>query len=280
MKLSISNIAWEPSESAEHLALIHRLGCDGVELAPSVLWPEPSEVTESEARRVASQIRDHGLEVVGFHALLYTRPDLQLFLDRPGLQRATDYLAQLARLCRWTGGGVLILGSPRNRVRHGKTTSDCMAWAADGLRTLAPALESSDVTLCLEPLGPDETEFLQSSDEAMALIRLVDHPRIALHLDVKAMVSAGESMAEVLSRHGRSVRHVHVGDPGLAPPGTTGVDHAPFGRALREFGYDRYVSIEMRRGSGPSREVVTRSLAYVREQYLGQPITSARMVAP
>ena len=154
-----------------------------------------------------------------------------------------------------------------------------MAWAADGLRSLAPALESADVTLCLEPLGPDETEFLQSSAEAMTLIRLADHPRIALHLDVKAMVSAGESMAEVLARHGHAVRHVHVGDPGLTPPNSTGLDHAPFGRALREFGYDRYVSIEMRRGAGPSREIIARSLAYVREQYLGQPVATARLVS-
>jgi len=32
--------------------------------------------------------------------------------------------------------------------------------------------------------------------------------------------------------------------------------------------YERYVSIEMRRGFGPTQEVVTRSVSYVRKCYL------------
>ena len=269
MKLAVSNIAWDPAEGDAHLALIRQLGCDGVELAPSCLWPEPSTVPDEQARQAAARIRGLGLEITGFHSLLYTRPDLQLFQDRQGVQETVRYLKRLVRLCAAMTGRVLVFGSPRNRIRHGKTVEECLAWAADAFRQLAEDASGNGVVLCIEPLAPQETEFIQSSEEGMALVRAVGHPNFGLHLDAKAMAGAGEDPDTVLPRYAGQVQHFHVGDAGLAPPGSTGtVDHPRFGNALRRSGYTGYVSIEMRRGFGPSRDVVTRSIAYVREHYL------------
>jgi len=76
MKLAVSNIAWENAELAEHLALLHDLGCQGVELAPSCIWPEPVVATAAERARLGDLVSGSGLEVTGFHALLFARPDL------------------------------------------------------------------------------------------------------------------------------------------------------------------------------------------------------------
>jgi len=268
MKLAVSNIAWDQAELPEHLALLQRLGCHGVELAPSCIWPEPVDASSAQRKTITQLIQSYGLEVTGFHALLYTRPDLQLFESRASLAKTVDYLKQLVKLCAEMEGRVLVFGSPRNRARHGRDYADCMAWAAEGFTEVAKAAGQCDVTVCIEPLAPDETEFVQSSDEGMQLVSLVGHPNFCLHLDAKAMIGSRENVKEVLGKYGKHVRHFHVGDPGLAPPGSTGVDHAEFGKALRDVSYERYVSIEMRRGFGPTQEVVTRSVSYVRKCYL------------
>lgn len=277
MKLAVSNIAWDNSELPEHLALLHDLDCDGVELAPSCVWQEPVDASAPERARLKALIKASGLELTGFHALLYTRPDLQLFRDRAGLDQTVAYLIELARLCGELEGAVLILGSPRNRVRQGRDYEECLAWAADAFSRVANACAPLGVTLCIEPLGPDETEFVMSAREGAALVNRVNHPRFRLHLDAKALLSTGEDLASVLDKHGTLLRHFHVGDPGLAPPGSTGADHAPFGRALRRANYQHYVSIEMRRGHGDSRETVARSIAYVTQHYLeAAPAAMAR----
>lgn len=268
MKLAVSNIAWDNGRLTEHLTLLRDLGCQGVELAPSCIWPEPVAARAPERARLKAQIRASGLELTGFHALLFTRPELQLFRDRAGLDQTVDYLIELARLCGELEGAVLILGSPRNRVRLGRDYEECLAWAADAFSRVAKACAPLGVTLCIEPLGPDETEFVMSAREGAALVKRVDHPHFRLHLDAKALLSTGEDLAAVLDEHGALLRHFHVGDPGLAPPGSTGADHAPFGEALRRAGYRHYVSIEMRRGDGDSREVVSKSVAYVMRHYL------------
>lgn len=268
MKLAVSNIAWDNSKLSEHLALLHDSGCEGVELAPSCIWQEPIEAPASDRARIKALVRASGLELTGFHALLFTRPDLQLFQDRAGLDQTAGYLIELAQLCCDLEGTVLILGSPRNRVRHGRDYGECLDWGVDAFSRIATACEPLGVTLCIEPLGPDETEFVMSAREGAALVRRVNHPNFRLHLDAKALLSTGENLGCVLEEHGKLLRHFHVGDPGLAPPGSTGADHAPFGQALRRANYQHYVSIEMRRGHGDSREVVSRSIAYVTQHYL------------
>jgi len=271
MKLAVSNIAWEPVEMPAHLALLKRLGCDGVELAPNAIWPEPVDASASQRAALRESIANEGLELVGFHALFYTRPDLQLFADAASRRDWTGYLNKLSALCGELGGKVLIVGSPKNRVRHGRSDVDSLAWAAEAFRDAAIAAASSGVIVCIEPLPAKETEFIVSSDEGAALVARVGHPGFGLHLDAKAMFEQGEDIPAAIARHGRSAKHFHVGDPGLAPPGSTGFDHAPVGRALRASGYDGYVSIEMRRGFGPTMDVITESVNYTRRAYLGPP---------
>lgn len=272
MKLSVSNIAWNNDDLEEHLSLLHDLGCSGVELAPSCIWPEPILASTQERRNLREKIERNGLELVGFHALLFTRPDLQLFASRESRLATIEYLSRLAELCADLKGGVLILGSPGNRVLHGHCYEECLQWAADAFLSLAQDCANSGVTLCIEPLAPNETEFIMSAREGAELVERVSHPNFKLHLDAKALIGTGEDLGRILAQHGQLLRHFHVGDPGLAPPGSTGADHAPFGRALRNIGYQGYVSIEMRRGEGDSREIVRKSVAYVMKNYLGKEL--------
>lgn len=274
MKLSVSNIAWNNEELAEHLSLLHDLGCEGVELAPSCIWPEPILASTQERHILREKIERSGLELVGFHALLFTRPDLQLFADRASYASTIEYLTRLAELCADLNGRVLILGSPRNRVLHGHDYGQCLQWAEDAFLSVAQSCAKLGVIFCIEPLAPNETEFIMSAREGAELVARVSHPNFRLHLDAKALISTGEDLDQILDQYGRLLQHFHVGDPGLAPPGSTGVDHAPFGRALRRTGYQEYVSIEMRREQGDSREAVRKSVAYVMKNYIGRELLS------
>lgn len=102
----------------------------------------------------------------------------------------------------------------------------------------------------------------------MELVRRTAHPNFRLHLDAKAMLEAGEDYATAIGRNISDLCHFHVNDPGLTPPGSTGMDHEPIGRALRENGYTGCVSIEMLSGRCPSRDVIRRSVEFVRRWYL------------
>ena len=267
MKLAISNIAWENDRNDEYLSLVKNLGCTGIEIAPSCIWPEPILTTQNERRAFREKVKKIGLELVGFHALLFTRPDLQLFESLKSRQETGEYLKKLFQLCSDLGGKNLVFGSPRNRKLHGLDYEQALSIAVDFFRGLMPAAQECDIHLCFEALSPLETDFIISSEEVMYLIEHVSHPRFGLHLDAKAMIESKENFQAVFSKYGKLLRHFHVGDPGLSPPGTTGFDHRLIGDALKTSGYEGFVSIEMRRSPNSASEVIKKSIGYVKENY-------------
>ena len=108
-------------------------------------------------------------------------------------EKTSDYLSELARMCRDLGGRVLVLGSPKQRNLLPDVTHDqAMQYAADVIQRSVPALEDCQVTLAVEPLGPEEGDFLLTAERGRELMRMVDSPRCRLHLDVKAMSSEGK----------------------------------------------------------------------------------------
>ena len=70
-------------------------------------------------------------------------------------------------------------------------------------------------------------------------------------------------------KYGKFLQHVHVGDNNLQEPGTVNTDHYKIGAALRNINYSKYVSIEMRKNDRDVKASLTRSISYVKKNYLG-----------
>jgi len=267
MKLSVSNIAWEQNALEEHLQLLRDLGCDGVEIAPSCIWKEPVEADRKEVSDLKALVERHGLTIPALHALLFTRPDLYLFGDSAVREQTVAYLKQLIRLAGLLSVPVLVYGSPASRRVGEIQYEQCYGIAVEVFRELGREAGLHDTFFCIEPLGPSENDFILTADEAAMLIADVAEPHFGLHLDARAMADAGEDVGTVFRKYAPILKHFHVGDPGLAPPGSTGFDHALIGSALQGSGYSRFVSIEMKRGFGNSQAVITDAVSYVRQCY-------------
>ena len=113
-----------------------------------------TEITPQRREKVRRQAADAGLAVVGLHWLLAKTEGFYLTSPDDAIRRRTsEYLSELARLCRDLGGSLMVLGSPQQRnLLPGVTLPDAMRYAADCIQRALPALEESDVVLCVEPL--------------------------------------------------------------------------------------------------------------------------------
>ncbi len=267
MKISVSNIAWENKELDEHLALLKDLNCDGVEVAPSCIWEEPINATISEINNFGKNVAKYGLEIPAFHALLFTKPELYLFGNKAARDDTILYLKRLLELAGNLSVKVFVYGSPRSRQVDNKSYKECYKIAIDVFSELAQKASSYNICFCIEPLGPRESDFINNADEGYQLVQDVNSPYFGLHLDAKAMLEAKEDFSAVFNKYGSILRHFHVGDPGLAPPGYTGWDHSEIGNSLSKSLYKGFVSIEMKRSFGDTREVIRKAVAYVKEKY-------------
>jgi sugar phosphate isomerase/epimerase len=244
---------------------VRSAGYEGLELAPFTLAPSITELSAARRVTLKQQAADAGVAIIGLHWLLAKTEGLYLTSpDSEVRQRTAGYLVALAEACRDLGGGVMVFGSPSQRsLLPGVVREDAYKWAADTFRQAMPALADCGVTLCMEPLSPAETDFVNTCDDALRLAELVDHPAFVLHLDVKAMYSEPTPPVDLIRRHGGHTGHFHANDANRRGPGFGDVDFVPIFRALVDSGYDRWVSVEVFDYTPDPETIATRSIEYM-----------------
>ena len=222
-------------------------GYTGIEFAPYTMHKNAYEITGDQRESVRRLADGEGLEVVGLHWLLaFTQGYYLTSPERDVRQQTSLYLQELARLCRDLGGKILVLGSPKQRnLLTGVTHEQAMGYAADVLREAIPTFMECGTTLAVEPLGPEEGDFLRTANLGAELVEMVDSPHCQLHLDVKAMSSEGGPIDEIIRRHAHRTAHFHANDANRQGPGMGEIDFVPILKALKEVNYSGWVSVEV-----------------------------------
>jgi len=266
MKFAICNEMFQDWPLDRACAFAAECGYTGIEIAPFTLAARAGDVSHPQREAIRRQAETAGLEVVGLHWLLAKTEGFHLTShDATVRQRTADYLVDLTLLCRDLGGKVMVLGSPLQRnLAEGATKARGMAYAAEVFRKILPVLESNRVALALEPLGPQETNFLLTAAEAVELIERVGSPQIQLHLDCKAMATEATPIAELIHQNRGVLAHFHANDPNRQGPGFGSLDFVPIFNALKEVRYEGWVSVEVFDYSPGIERLARESIEYMR----------------
>jgi D-psicose/D-tagatose/L-ribulose 3-epimerase len=246
VKLAVSNIAWDPSADAAAAALLLREGARGVEIAPTKWRDAPFEAPAADVSALRRGWEERGLPIVALQSLLFGRPDLQLFGTESERAALLDHLRKAADFAAAVGARSLVFGSPKNRMRRGKSMREAMTIACDSFRALASHAREREVVFCIEANPPDYgCDFITRTSEAAELCRLVDDPALRVNADLGGMILAGEDPADAVANAGSLVGHVHASEPQLAELSSSAA-HERAGSALAERNYGGWISIEMR----------------------------------
>lgn len=272
MKFAICNEMFGDRPFADTFSTIRKLGYTGVEIAPFTLGPQaaPFDARQVPAERIV-EVRAHaeeaGLEIIGLHWLLAKSEGFHLTSPDPTVRRRTaDYFRTLAEICADLGGKIMVLGSPQQRnLAEGVSYADGEAYAAEVLHGAVAACREFGVTIGLEPLGPAESNFMLTAASGIHLAKLVDSPHCKLHLDVKAMSSEGQPIADIIRVSREWTVHFHANDPNLYGPGMGDVDFHPIFAALKETKYDGWVSVEVFKYDPSPDEIARKSIEYMQK---------------
>jgi len=266
MKYAICNETFEGWTHEATCAKVAELGYQGLEIAPFTLANRITEVSSEARQRIRLVAEQAHLECIGLHWLLAKTEGFSLTSpDESIRERTGHYLADLAIAARDLGGSILVLGSPLQRkIPAGYSRLQADEFALDTLKYCLRTLEKQEVDLCLEPLTDQETDFINTAAEAVGMIQRLGHPRVRLHLDVKAMAGEPAPMTDVIRANAEYLRHFHANDPNRRGPGTGAVDFRPLFSALKQIHYAGWVSVEVFDYSPDPVTIARESLHYMR----------------
>lgn len=263
MKLAASNIGWLDIEDDNMYEYMSSNGFAGLEIAPTRIFSQqPYEHLEEAAAWAGKLKRKYGLTVVSLQSIWYGRQE-NIFGSDAEWQALLAYSKKAIDFARSVGAGNLVFGCPRNRKipEDIKDLSSAYDIATKFFKELGDYGAAREIIVALEANPPIyNTNFINTTQEAIQLIQDVDSKGFKLNLDLGTMVENQEEIS-LLVGNVNLISHVHISEPMLVPIRPR-ENHRRLARLLADEGYDRYISLEM--GNRAGLQPVKDSMEYIR----------------
>lgn len=269
MKFGICNEIFQGWKIEDTFTYARRAGYDAVEIAPFTISKYVTDISAAERVRIRDLAARADIAISGLHWVLAQTEGLHLTNpDAAVRQRTARYLAALVECCADLGGNRIIVGSPKQRsLMEGVTYAQAWQWATDAFREGVQRAEERGVVICFEPLGPSDTNFVNTAEEARRFAAQFASPAMSIILDVKAMCSEAKPVPQIIRESAGRFAYFHANDANLKGPGFGDVDFVPIAAALREVGYDGMVSVEVFKFEEGPEVIATRSREYLRKAF-------------
>ena len=245
--IALSNLSFPANVNSTFLETLVREGLSGVEVAPTRLaaWPD---LTEMLLRTYRTKLADLGLKIPALQAIFFGVERAALLGDTSAFVRLLEHLRVVAGVAACLGASVAVLGSPQQRKRGRLSLKEAYALGAERLRRCAELVHNATgLIIGLEPVPSFYgCDFLESAEEALAMVRLVNHPGLRLHLDTACIRLAGSDITTAIEQGSPWLVHFHVAQPELGGFAAPLAEHKIAGSVLQRVGYKGWKSIEMR----------------------------------
>ncbi len=269
MNFAICNEIFQGWKLEDAIQFAAKAGYDGIEIAPFTLSKYVTDISSEQRSKIRETAARADITVTGIHWVLAQTEGLYLnHNDAAVREKSSQYFCELVDFCADIGGNIIVVGSPKQRnVPDGATPQQAWDWAKQTIsRAVARALHRG-VTICLEPLSPQETNFLNTAEEAVRMVKQFHTPSLKAILDVKAMSSEAKSVPDIIRESWPHFAYFHANDKNLKGPGFGDVDFKPIAAALYEVGYHGYVSVEVFNFDEGPEVIATKSIDYLKQTF-------------
>ncbi|MDR2396107.1 MAG: sugar phosphate isomerase/epimerase [Endomicrobium sp.] len=260
MRLAVSNIAWDKQNDRDVLLKLANFDISGIELAPTIIFDNWG-ITDTKARDYKKMLDGFGFKVPAFQSIFFGKPELQLF-DKCCWNALREHINKVANLASIFDAKVLVFGAPKNRIRNNISYVDAEEISVEILSELADICFQFGCCIGLEA-NPKEynCDFITNVADVMRIVDIINKPGLKLHFDSGGTYMCGSDVAGTIKK-AKNFVHYHISEPLLAPVVENRVNHFDAFRTLKEIGYNKWVSVEMKKPS--DQKVLFNSIEFIK----------------
>ena len=231
------------------IPIISKIGFDGVDIWGGRPHVYRQDLSVAELKDLRQIIEDHGLIVSSFMPAFYRYPH-SLSNPNPKIREdSIEYMRQCIDNAAVLGAKIVLV-VPDLSI-YGQTREETLKRMIDSIGVVAQYASRYDLKLGVEILYYDETDYLNSADDALDIIDQVGSENIGVVLDTGTLNLSKESPEDILAKLGDLMLQIHVNDNngGKAQqnliPGEGTYDFKGLMQILKKYDYRGFLSAEL-----------------------------------
>ena len=227
---------------SHHLADIKKAGYDCAELD----FCELTDMDDASFTKFYQEASASGLGFEVFSGLLplterFHTPDFNL-------EYWLEHTAKGAKRVKELGCTIIPFGAGKCRsIPEGADVDEAKATVAKIVRAFGSLLDEYGIQLVVEPLGPPNSNYLNTLAETDVFLKEVNHPNISAMCDLRHMHKSNEPMSAI-EDYISIVKHAHIDYPRKLtryfPAPEDDFDYAPYFEALHKANYQGILTVE------------------------------------
>ena len=235
---------WVPAYTLEEtIKRIAGIGYDGIEIGAAAPHAYPSHLNKDRRKAIKRILDDNGIAVSSMLPAPGGGPGFNVAspLEEERMEAVAQY-KQVVELCSDLGGPTVMYIA--GWQIYGTSRIQAWEWSRQALTEIAKTAADFGIVLVVEPT-PTDSNLVESCDDAIEMMEQVGAKNVGLMFDTQHAYYRNEVPTDYVYRMGKNLRHIHLSEFGRLPPGAGRGDFVGLVSALREIGYEGYLTMEI-----------------------------------
>jgi protein FrlC len=233
------------------IPLVAEMGYNGIDIwggRPHIYRKDFSEV---ELECLRKRIEDYGLVVSSFMPAFYRYPHSLSNPSAKVRQDSIEYMCQCIDNAALLEAKVVLVVPDLSL--HGQATQDSRCRLVESIDKVSVYASQYDMYLGIEVLHYDETDLVNTSDDALAIIKELGHANLGVVLDTGTLNLSKETPQDAMDKLGTLLLQIHINDnqgrhkQQNLIPGEGTFDFKNLIRVLKQKNYSGFLSAELSR---------------------------------
>ena len=237
IKISYNTLVYAGEDICVGIARLARFGYDGVDFV--------GEPNQYNAEKIRKCLQENKITASSICAIFNAERDFVSSQSKVRSQ-AVEYVKSCVDFASEIGAkAISVQASACMKINAEAPFEQEWQWAVNGLKEAGQYAMQSNIRLTLEAWNRYETYFINRLDQALAMVQDVGLPNVGVMGDTYHMNIEETNLGDAIRNVGDKLYYLHIADSNRAAPGKGHIDFKEVAKALRDIGYDGWVSMEL-----------------------------------